>query len=346
MRPKKTGNKMQNVNKILVVDDDEYIVEILNLSLQTLGYDEVSTAHCAAEALYVVDEEAEPFDCILLDIQMPDTNGIELCEILRKIPAYQKTPIIMLTAMSDRVHIDDSFAAGATDYITKPFEILDLKARLDVASRLNAEVTAGKQAESKLDALTEELILGGAVNLHESIEITDLKCYLNSTSFMNYLRQLDRGKLRFAEIVAVKIADIDLISDEMRSFDYVNYITDVAEGISDNLFGGNCHFTYVGNGCFVIVNLGPEQAILNDNLHTLIEQTVERMGLVYRNGGQIVTRLSQSNVYQPGIVWNKSNEQFFMRVCAEVDYQNEDEEGELALSHRFNLASLHNLKTG
>ena len=88
--------------RILAVDDDPIILELLTELLATFGQHEVDTAESAKEALArLSDPAAGIYDCFLLDIQMPETDGIELCGLLRQTQAYARSPILMITAMSD-----------------------------------------------------------------------------------------------------------------------------------------------------------------------------------------------------------------------------------------------------
>ncbi|WP_157706110.1 response regulator [Roseovarius faecimaris] len=92
------------------------------------------TAETAPSVRDAIDLLARPegkkFDCFLMDIQMPGTDGIEFCKYLRNRSDYKRSLILMLTAMSEKSYLDRAFAAGADDYITKPFEIGDLRERL------------------------------------------------------------------------------------------------------------------------------------------------------------------------------------------------------------------------
>ena len=122
--------------RILSVDDDPIILELLVAVLASMGHTEVTTAESAVEAFEIIKNDPEPFDCFLLDIQMPEIDGIQLCKSLRFIPEYKRTPILMITAMSDKAYIERAFASGATDYVTKPFDIVELGARIKVAESL------------------------------------------------------------------------------------------------------------------------------------------------------------------------------------------------------------------
>lgn len=92
--------------KILAVDDDPDFLAIFEMVLRDFGYTDVTLAVSGEDALWKVSEEKVPFDCFILDIQMPGIDGIELCRRLRALPEYQNTPITMNTVKSDRDHID------------------------------------------------------------------------------------------------------------------------------------------------------------------------------------------------------------------------------------------------
>jgi len=110
--------------KILVVDDERLLVKGLTFNLEHEGYDVVQ-AYDGEEA--VAKAAGEPFDLILMDLMMPKINGLEAC---RRIREFSGTPIIMLTAKGEDVDKLLGFDHGADDYITKPFNILELKARI------------------------------------------------------------------------------------------------------------------------------------------------------------------------------------------------------------------------
>ncbi|MBW2204484.1 MAG: response regulator, partial [Deltaproteobacteria bacterium] len=111
---------------ILVVDDTEANVDIL---VDALGesYD-VSVAMDGREAVETVEEEAP--DLILLDIMMPEMDGYEVCQRLKADERYASIPIIFLTALTEIENKTKGFQMGAVDYITKPFEITEVQARV------------------------------------------------------------------------------------------------------------------------------------------------------------------------------------------------------------------------
>jgi CheY-like chemotaxis protein len=122
--------------KILAVDDDEFILKILNELVLAISHHQIelaSSSRAAAEAIKAADE---PFDCFLLDIQMPEITGIELCKMIRDLPQYSNSPILMITAMSDKTHLDQAFAAGANNYITKPFNMAEVGSGIEFAEKM------------------------------------------------------------------------------------------------------------------------------------------------------------------------------------------------------------------
>ena len=115
--------------KILVIEDEESIRNIIRAFLEDAGY----TVFVAGDGLEGVNKfhEKSP-DLVLLDLMLPKMNGFTVCEILRK---ESRTPIIMLTARSEDADKLMGFACGADDYVTKPFNILELKARIKALLR-------------------------------------------------------------------------------------------------------------------------------------------------------------------------------------------------------------------
>lgn len=110
-------NHSGNVKKILIADDEPDILEIIQYNLHAEGY-QVFTAKNGNEAIDSAKKH-QP-DLIILDIMMPGRNGIEVCNLLRMQPAFSKTLIIFLTALSDEGTEIKGLETGADDYLTKP----------------------------------------------------------------------------------------------------------------------------------------------------------------------------------------------------------------------------------
>lgn len=132
--------------KVLVVDDEKPIVDIIKYNLIKEGYD-VITAEDGEEAI-IKNKEENP-DLILLDIMMPKVDGYEAC---RKIRADYATPIIMLTARAEEVDKVLGLEIGADDYVTKPFSVRELMAR--VKANLRRQVSAAQVEADSGNKLT------------------------------------------------------------------------------------------------------------------------------------------------------------------------------------------------
>jgi diguanylate cyclase (GGDEF)-like protein len=124
---------------VLVVDDDADIARFIEINLKLEGF-EVRVAH-DGEAAQEMIESSIP-DLVLLDVMMPKVDGVELCRRMRANPATASLPVIMLTAKSLSADKVVGLTAGADDYIIKPFDTLELVARVRSTLRRNAEMRA------------------------------------------------------------------------------------------------------------------------------------------------------------------------------------------------------------
>jgi len=120
--------------KILVVDDEKLLVKGMKFNLENEGY-EVECAYDGAAAVEMTREGR--FDLVILDVMMPEVDGIEACMRIRE---FSNVPIIMLTAKGEDADKLMGFESGADDYLTKPFNILELKARVRALLRRAAGV--------------------------------------------------------------------------------------------------------------------------------------------------------------------------------------------------------------
>ena len=132
--------------KILVVDDERVMVKGIKFNLENEGY-QVETGSDGEEA--VEKARAGQFDLIILDLMMPKIDGLQAC---MKIREFSNVPVIMLTAKSEDADKIIGFECGADDYITKPFNILELKARIRALLR---RAGAAAQQQREADRLTQ-----------------------------------------------------------------------------------------------------------------------------------------------------------------------------------------------
>jgi PleD family two-component response regulator len=140
---------------ILIIDDSEDSSDITEAALRSAGHKEVVCASSAHEAFKYLAlgqsrAEATPVDIVLLDIVMPEVDGIEACARIRGDERYGDVPIIMVTSLADMDSLSNAFMAGANDYITKPINRVELMARVRSALKLKAELERRREREQEL----------------------------------------------------------------------------------------------------------------------------------------------------------------------------------------------------
>jgi heavy metal response regulator len=162
--------------RILLVEDERKISAYVKRGLEEAGY-AVDTAYTGKEALDWA--EATPYDLIILDILLPEMDGLSVCRELRR--RGDRTPVLMLTARDD---IDDRVAgldAGADDYLVKPFALKELLARLRALTRRSGEATKSpvlQFADLSLDTRTRQVRRGGKRIELAAKEYAVLECLL------------------------------------------------------------------------------------------------------------------------------------------------------------------------
>jgi len=270
--------------RILAVDDDPIILTLLVEVLRAAGFTDVVTAESGADALRAIDTTDTAFDCFLLDIQMPEMDGIELVQKIRGYKAYETTPVLMITAMSQRKYIDAAFAAGASDYITKPFEIGEVHARLRLVSSLAETRRAGGIPEHH-----EEIATDRPVDLARRVKLHDVDGFIDYLAMENYLLQVSRISLIGMRTFGVIIPEMKRILAQSTPYEYESVVADMAEAISDTLKPQSFFAAHAGGGEFICVLLNCNSFDGDDFNHRLNE-TITEMDLHYSNGAPMSLR--------------------------------------------------------
>ncbi len=152
---------------VLIVDDTPEIRDMLSVILESAGYQDLLFAESAAEAFERLGmggsgAPSVDVDVVLMDVRMPDLDGVEACRRIKAVERFRDTPIIMVTAVAEAGFLEAAFAAGAVDYLTKPVNRLELLARMRSAVRLKREMDRRKTREQELEqALREVKVLRG-----------------------------------------------------------------------------------------------------------------------------------------------------------------------------------------
>jgi len=149
------------MNKILIVDDEEDIVNLIAYNLEKEGYSTVKTFD--GEAALKILQTQRP-DLMILDLMLPKMSGLDICRNVRRNPSTAALPIIMLTAKSDEIDKVTGLEIGADDYVTKPFSVRELIARVHSVLR--------RFKESEKTSDTEEFV-------HKGLKINYTSCLVS-----------------------------------------------------------------------------------------------------------------------------------------------------------------------
>lgn len=225
------------MSKILIIDDDIAICELIKINLELQGY----------ECLYSTDpvrgfaliKQEEP-NLVILDVMMGAVNGYSVAQKIRQTKEISKTPIIMLTALSELNNKLEGFNSGVDDYITKPFEIEELKAR--VLALLN-------RSGAEMDSLrVKEILSKGDITLipeSYQVQILDKKAQLTPIEFdiLNVLMQKEGtmvpSKVLLKEVWGYEEDNIDTIRvhiTHLRS--KINKISSFKNKYIQTIYGG------------------------------------------------------------------------------------------------------------
>lgn len=218
--------------EVLIVDDDSILLEVARLNLQLTEKYEVSTAVSAGEALRLIAEASKIYDAILLDIMMPEMDGIEACRRMREHRSLDGTAIVMMTALSDRDHIDAAFRAGADDYVTKPVDHSDLTSRLE----LNI---ARRQRENSLRPY--EVRRADEKDV-ASLEIDAL---LAPETLENYILALDRAR------ASLSIATAFVVENAQE---HIPQLEIIGRCLLEEVSQTSCLVSHYGRGRFVCIS--------------------------------------------------------------------------------------------
>lgn len=243
--------------RILAVDDDPFIRELFPVMFEAAHLTDLAIAEDGKHALAMISAAEEPFDCLLLDVDMPHMNGLELCAKIRALPDYSEKPILMLTARTDTLAIDSAFIAGANDYISKPFNLKEVFNRIKVAERL------GKLEKTILQVDATETATDAPRGVHQfelsdKLRLLKVDRLITSFSFGNYLTQLARGDLSNCQVFGVALDNGETLFDHSTSAEFLTILTDLADAVAETITCPHLIMSYEGNGMFICITRDPK----------------------------------------------------------------------------------------
>ncbi len=196
-----------NYGKILVVDDENHIVELIKFNLEANGYD-VASAFNGEEAIEKAKDEKP--DLIILDLMLPKIDGIEVCRKIKGNSETSHISIIMLTAKSDETDKIVGLEIGADDYMTKPFSVKELMARVKAVLRRNNVNDKDKDSIDNIVAIGEIIIddeKHEVIKAGKKIELT-----LKEFELLKVLA-INRGKVLSRNILLDEVWGYDYFGD-------------------------------------------------------------------------------------------------------------------------------------
>ncbi|KAB1442219.1 diguanylate cyclase domain-containing protein [Pseudodesulfovibrio senegalensis] len=193
---------------IIIVDDTETSRNYLEILLRNDGLSDLVTCESYDQTRAVLDacpQSNTTVALIIMDINMPGTDGIEATRRIKVDPAYSDVPIIMVSAMTDETILEQAFEVGATDYISKPVNRVELRARVRAALRLFSETEKRKKRERELERLTAEL---QELSHHDGLTGVPNRRWLDATLEKEWKRALREEKP-----LSIMITDIDFFKN-------------------------------------------------------------------------------------------------------------------------------------
>lgn len=204
--------KDRSLQTILIVDDSPDCRLLIEVYLREAGYLGIMQASSAAECYQLLglsdNIRSAAVDLIILDILMPQINGIAALKILKAHPIYRDVPVVIVTTETNLGQLELAFACGATDYMTKPLRKIELLARVRSALRLKAETDCSKEREKALLLVSAELAQSNG-KLRRLTELDGLTGIANRRRFDEVLAECCRTCPEAGQPLSLIMFDID-----------------------------------------------------------------------------------------------------------------------------------------
>ncbi|RKF14187.1 response regulator [Roseovarius spongiae] len=242
--------------RILLVDDDPILRDLLATSLGREGFLNVTSACSAEQAVELVDSASEAFDCFLLDIMLEGMNGIELCRRLRQRVEYRIAPIIMITSNRAKAFMDRAFTAGATDFLRKPLDQAEVAGRIRTAMLL---VEVMRQEQRGRQALQTLMANAGEFDLIDTTQrlcFPDVSDMLDYFEFENRFLRLKEGQYQM-NLIRLQLEDPDELCQRHSRADILKLIHAISANVGKAIQVRRLWFAYIGAGRFIFCTIGP-----------------------------------------------------------------------------------------
>jgi len=294
--------------RILAVDDDPVFLMVLQQVLGSIGHRDLTFASSGSEAMELLRNPRNKFDCLLLDIEMPGMNGIELCRRVRAMASHQNLPVVMITAMKSIEFVEPAFRAGANDYVHKPIDELEMQTRLRMMGDLVEERRRRFSAEDRLSTDFGLPVLD--ISFDAPFRLTEAGSVIDWLALENYALTLGRLRLSGRNVIAFRVTNAQAIYASTDAIGYVDTMANVASVIDHVLRSGSHLIAFAGQGEFVAMisqraDLDP--MLLQDE----IEIAMERYALMHETLEIPLPRVQVGEPKRAGLFARTSVKQLF-----------------------------------
>ncbi len=201
----------ENAEHLLVVDDEPVNLRVVENNLRINGY-RVTTATSGLEAQELLRQHGDTYDLVLLDVMMPGLSGYQVCEELREKYAFERLPVIFLTALTRDGDLEQGFSAGGNDYIPKPFSYNELLARIRLHLTLSRQSRALRELNQELEdrvQLRTQALERAYSDMERLANIDGLTGVSNRRALDKALQEMWAGCTKQTCSISYLIADID-----------------------------------------------------------------------------------------------------------------------------------------
>lgn len=231
--------------KILVVDDEEHILELIRFNLEGAGFQAI-TATNGEDALRLCNEQ-QP-DLILLDIMLPGIDGLEVCRKLKSEKETRLIPIIMITAKGEEIDKIVGLELGADDYITKPFSVRELLARVKALLR-RTRIFMSEAVEDNIIKVGDLVINSSTYEVYKGQEKIELT--LKEFGLLKLLAQ-NREKVLTRDFLLDKVWGYEYYGESRTVDVHIRYLRQKLEKVGlekciETVRGVGYRFVYRGN---------------------------------------------------------------------------------------------------
>ena len=237
--------------RIVCVDDDPIFQAVMGAYLRELDYRDVQSFDDPLVVARLAGEGSLAADVFLLDLEMPGMTGVELCAALRATTMHRSTPIIMVSSVKERERVRGALSTGASDFLNKPLDQIELRARLSMVERILAERRRNVALEAAIDVMREEPEF--AFGFQDAVLPNAEDGVVDYLFLENEMMSLGWSSLPGTSVLCLRLQNAGWAYANLDRVDYVDFLSEAAELILSVLPEARYRLAYAGSGDFLAV---------------------------------------------------------------------------------------------